>query len=71
MPNHQREIYHSENGDRWLLCRDDDGRVFILHNANLSSGGKATKIEIGEFLARGKSGPEHQALSRLIAGLVD
>jgi hypothetical protein len=29
----QREIYHSENGDRWFLCRDDDGRVFVLHQA--------------------------------------
>jgi hypothetical protein len=27
MSDHQREIYHSENRDRWLLCRDDDGRV--------------------------------------------
>jgi hypothetical protein len=31
MSDHQREIYHSENGDRWLLCRDDDGRVFVLY----------------------------------------
>ena len=50
MSDHQREIYHSENGDRWLLCRDDDGRVFVLHKANLSSGGTATKIELGDFL---------------------
>jgi hypothetical protein len=26
----QREIYHSENGDRWFLCPDDDGRIFVL-----------------------------------------
>src|ERR1035437_9611535 len=31
MSDHQREIYQSENGDRWLLCRDDDGRVFVLY----------------------------------------
>jgi hypothetical protein len=48
MSDHQREIYHSENGDRWLLCRDDDGFVFVLHKANASSGGSATKIELGE-----------------------
>ena len=30
MSDHQREIYHSENGDKWFLCRDDDGRVFDL-----------------------------------------
>jgi hypothetical protein len=40
MSDHQREIYHSENGDRWLLCRDDDGRIFVLHKANVSSGGE-------------------------------
>ena len=71
MSDHQREIYHSENGDRWLLCRDDDGRVFVLHKANLSSGGTATEIELGDFLGRGKAGPEHQALARLIGSLVD
>ena len=71
MSDLQREIYHSENGDRWLLCRDDDGRVFVLHKANVSSGGTATKIELGDFLGRGKAGPEHQALTRLIGGLVD
>jgi hypothetical protein len=71
MPDHQREIYHSENGDRWLLCRDDDGRVFVLHKANVSSGGTATRIGLGDFLGKGKAGPEHQALARLIGSLVD
>jgi hypothetical protein len=71
MSDHQREIYLSENGDRWLLCRDDDGRVFVLHKANVSSGGTATKIELGDFLGRGKAGAEHQALARLIGSLVD
>jgi hypothetical protein len=71
MSDHQREIYHSENGDRWLLCRDDDGRVFVLHKANVSSGGPATRIELGDFLGRGKARPEHQALARLVGSLVD
>ena len=71
MSNRQGEIYHSESGDRWLLCRDDDGRAFVLHKANVSSGGTATKIELGDFLGRGKAGPEHQALARLIGRLVD
>ena len=47
MSDHEREIYRSENGDRWLLCRDDDERVFVLHKANVSSGGAVTKIELG------------------------
>ena len=71
MPDHKREIYHSENGDRWLLCRDNDGRVFVLHRANQPSGGTETKIPLGEFLGGGKAGPEHQALVGLIAELVD
>jgi hypothetical protein len=71
MPHREREIYHSENGDRWLLCRADDGRTFVLHKANVSSGGKVTSIELGDFLGRGKAGPEHQALARLIGSLVD
>ena len=71
MSKHQRKIYNSENGDQWLLCRDDDGRVFVLHKANVSSGGTETKIELGDFLGRGKAGPEHQALARLIGSLVE
>jgi hypothetical protein len=71
MFDHQREIYHSENGDKWFLCRDDDSRVFVLHKANVSSGGTVTKIELGDFLGRGKAGPEHQALASLTGSLVD
>ena len=71
MSTHQREIYNSENGDKWFLCRDNDGGTFVLHKANVSSGGTATKIELGDFLGRGKAGPEHQALSGLIGSLVD
>jgi hypothetical protein len=71
MSAHQREIYHSENGDRWLLTRDDDGRPFIVHKANISSGGKVTPIELSDFLGAGKAGPEHQALVRLIGSLVE
>jgi len=71
MSDHQREIYHSENGDRWLLCRNDDGRVFVLHKANVPSGGMATKIELGDFLGGGKAGPGHQTLAQLIGSLVD
>jgi hypothetical protein len=71
MPNQQREIYHSENGDRWLLSRDDGGHTVVVHEANKSSGGKVTSIEIEDFLGKGKAGPEHQALARLIGSLVD
>jgi hypothetical protein len=65
-----REIYQSENGDRWSLCHDEDGGPRIEHQGHLSSGGKRTRIAIGDFLG-GRSGPEHQSLSRLIGSLVE
>jgi hypothetical protein len=67
----QSEIYYSENGDRWFLCRDGDARVYIEHKANLASGGKVTQIELRDFLGPGRAGPEHQALVRLIGSLVE
>jgi len=67
-----RELYSSANGDRWSLVRDSDtGRVFIRHEPNQPSGGRTSAIEIGEFLARGGSGPEYQELVRLIGTLVE
>jgi hypothetical protein len=68
----KRELYQSApNGDRWLLVREtESGMAFIEHEPNASSGGAASRIGIGEFLAHGGSGPEHQALLRLIGTLV-
>ena len=67
-----RELYRSApNGDRWSLVRDaESGRVFIEQKPNVSSGGQTSNMEIGDFLAHGGHGPEHQALLRLIATLV-
>jgi hypothetical protein len=66
-----REIYHSANGDRWLLALDSDtNRVFVRHEPNLPSGGQVADIEIGAFLIRAGSGPEKQELLRLIGTLV-
>jgi hypothetical protein len=67
--SYQRRIYLSENGDIWWLCRDEDGRTFVLHEANRPSGGQVTQMEIGDFLGAGRTGPEHQALIRLIGQL--
>lgn len=50
----QREIYQSSNGDRWTLCSEDDGRLFVLHEANLPSGGALEQIEISDFLSTAK-----------------
>ena len=66
-----KELYRSPNGDRWSLIRDPAlGRVFVRHEPNASSGGRASDIGVGDFLLRGGHGPEHQALLRLIGTLV-
>ena len=66
-----RHLYRSSNGDRWQLARDPgSGRVFVLHEPNLASGGRPSHIEIGAFLAMGR-GPEQQELLRLIGTLVE
>lgn len=72
MPLQTRILYNSPNGDRWLLCLDPESeRVFVRHEPNVPSGGQVSEIEIGAFLSRGPLNPEHQALLRLIATLVD
>jgi hypothetical protein len=66
-----RELYSSPNGDRWYLAREVDlGQVFIRHEPNGPSGGKATDLEVGAFLGRVGEGPEYQELVRLIGTLV-
>jgi hypothetical protein len=67
--SHQRKIYQSENGDSWWLCFEENGRVCVLHEANASSGGKATKLEIANFLSEGKVGPEHHGFIRMLGEL--
>jgi hypothetical protein len=60
MTQQQRKIYQSENGESWWRCRGDDV-VFVLHEANVSSGGMATRIELPQFLSSGRNAPEKQA----------
>ena len=64
------ELYSSPNGDRWHLCKDASGRVFVLHQANIPSGGQTSHIELSDFLTRGY-GPEQQALIRMIGTLIE
>jgi hypothetical protein len=73
MTYQSRELYRTgPNGDEWSLMREtESGRVFIEHKPNISSGGQTSHMEIGDFLAHGGRGPEHQALLRLIGTLVE
>ena len=67
-----RELYRSSNGDRWVLVLNDaNGRPQVLHEPNRSSGGRASRTEIGDFLIRDAHGPQHAELLRLIGTLVD
>ena len=66
-----RVLYESANGDRWLLLREGaEGRVVVRHEPNRASGGAASDLGVGEFLARGGHGPEHAELLRLIGTLI-
>ena len=59
-------LYHSSNGDEWHVVQDaGDADPYVLHRANLSSGGTLTPIAVKTFLALG-NGPEQQALQRLL-----
>ncbi|WP_284312918.1 hypothetical protein [Labrys miyagiensis] len=43
----------------------------IVHQANGPSGAALSFLTLRDFLASGGNGPEHQALLRLVATLVD
>jgi hypothetical protein len=64
----QRKIYQGENGDSWWLCRERE-TVFVLHEANLPSGGAITKIALPQFLSSSGNPPERQALLQIIGEL--
>jgi hypothetical protein len=64
-----RELYSSPNGDRWHLCKDASSKVFVVHQANIPSGGHISRIELVDFLLRAY-GPEQQAFFNLIGTLV-
>ena len=64
-----KELYSSPNGDRWHLCRDASGYVFVMHEPNIPSGGRISSIDLSDFLAHGR-GPEQQALLQMIGSLI-
>jgi hypothetical protein len=57
-----RELYRSANGDRWSLIRDDD-KVQVLHEPSAASGGRPSRLEVGDFLVRDAHGPRRAAAS--------
>jgi hypothetical protein len=66
-----RQLYRSASGDRWSLAHEPGSATpFILHEPNLPSGGRTTRLEIATFLARGED-PEQQELFRLMQTLIE
>jgi hypothetical protein len=62
-----QHIYRSANGDRWSLITDPStDEKIVRHQANQSSGGQITDLEVAEFLDIGGSGPEFAALRDLL-----
>lgn len=62
-----REFAVSANGDRWLLGKDNvSGEDFVLHRANLPSGGHETRTSVLAFLAQETASPEREALLSLL-----
>ena len=45
--------------------------VYVVHEPNQASGGKASVVGLGDFLSQENMGPQHEALLRMIGGLVD
>jgi hypothetical protein len=66
------QLYRSPNGDTWFLARDPaTGLGTVRHQANASSGGQVTDLEIGAFLS-GPPHPEQEALLCVIgASIID
>jgi hypothetical protein len=64
------QLYCSPNGDTWFLARDPaTGLGTVRHQANASSGGQVTDLEIGAFLS-GPPHPEQEALLRVIGASI-
>jgi hypothetical protein len=62
------ELYSSPNGDRWHLCRDAPGDVFVLRQPNIPW--RANLPHRAFRFPFAWSGPEQQALLQMIESLV-
>jgi hypothetical protein len=63
-----RTLYKSPNGDTWRTGINEQGKLIVLHEPNLASGGKPTEMDVNKFLDSDHYGPEHEALLSVITG---
>jgi hypothetical protein len=61
-----KEFARSANGDVWLLGRDGSDIPYVIHQANLPSGGVVTKMDVAAFLKQEPDHPESLELIRLM-----
>jgi hypothetical protein len=67
MASTEATFYASSNGDRWQLITDTEtGHHVVRHEPNLSSGGKASEVEVPAFLSRSGDSPQALALQKLL-----
>lgn len=65
-----KQLYHNPNGDTCFLARDPaTGLALIRHEANATSGGGVSDIDVGAFLSDPPH-PEQAALLRRIGSLM-
>src|SRR6476620_11342442 len=62
-----KELYSSPNGDQWILSKDAEGKLVVIHRPNKSSGGRPSEIAVEVFLSQVGQRPEHHALLRELA----
>ena len=66
-----KRIYVSSTGDTWDLVREGGDRVFVLHRANVASGGSTRTYELDAFLSLERHTPQNVALVSLIGSLAE
>jgi hypothetical protein len=64
-----KDLYNAPNGDRWVLCRNQAGKLVVCHHPNEASGGRASETPVELFLSVNADGPEYQALRDALAVL--
>ena len=63
------EKFNAKSGDRWLVSKDNSGKLVLIQEPNTSSGGTPSEVAVDVFLAHSGRGPEHDALVQELAAL--
>ncbi len=61
-----RELYVSDDGQKWDITEDDDKRLFIRYTPKPASGGWQRILTVESFLSPEHSGPQQDAFKKLV-----